>query len=263
MNNEGDKGQLTMIALKSGSEIERIKKSGFVVADLLEGIQKRIEPGMTTEDIDVFINEILSGHDSAKPAFLGYRGFPKSICISLNDEVVHGIPSVHRKIEPGDVVSLDFGVYMGGYYGDAAVSFQVPPMNSEVTGFLRVCRDALEVGIEQTRVGNRVGHISSAIQEKVESNGFNVVRSLVGHGVGKNLHEEPQVPNHGSPADGVLLQEGMVLAIEPMINMGSADIKTLDDEWTVVTADGSLSAHFEHTVAVRKDGPQVLTANKD
>lgn len=251
-----------MVILKSRREIERIRKSGEIVALVLEEIQKRIEPGITTEEIDKLSTGIVTKHDSARPAFLGYRGFPKSICISLNDEVVHGIPSPMRKVREGDVVSLDFGVAKNGYYADAALTFQVPPENPDVTRFLKTASEALEAGIKNAMPGKRIGDISAAIQETVERAGYSVVRSLVGHGIGRNLHEEPQVPNHGIPGEGLLLEEGMVLAIEPMINMGTSEVKTLEDEWTIVTADGSLSAHFEHTVVVTKDGPEVLTVSK-
>lgn len=252
-----------MVTLKSHSEIEHIRKAGEVVALVLGEIQKRVEPGITTEEIDRLTNEIVANQDSAKPAFLGYRGFPKSICISLNNEVVHGIPSPKRKVREGDLVSLDFGVTMNGYYADAALTFQVPPEQPDVTRFLRICSDALEAGIQQAVPGKRIGHISSAIQKTVEPAGFFVVKSLVGHGIGRNLHEEPQVPNYGNPEEGILIVEGMVLAIEPMINMGTSEVRTLEDEWTIVTTDGSLSAHFEHTIVVKRDGPQILTISRE
>jgi methionyl aminopeptidase len=248
-----------MITLKSEKEINKIRKAGAVVAEILERIQKRIEVGMTTDDLNELTSLWLREYDSAEPAFLGYRGFPKNICVSINDEVVHGIPSPHRKIQKGDVVSLDFGVCMAGYYADAALTFQVPPREPAVEHFLGVCREALGAGVAQAIDGNRIGNISSAIQETVESNAFQVVRSLVGHGIGKNLHEEPQIPNFGTPEEGVLLHDGMVLAIEPMINMGGSEVRTLDDEWTIVTMDGSLSAHFEHTIVVTRNGPEILT----
>lgn len=252
-----------MIALKSGREIECIKRAGMVVAEVLDNIQRTVTSGMTTQDVDDFTNELLNKYNSAEPAFLGYRGFPKSICVSINEQVVHGIPSRDKIIGEGDVVSLDFGVCMKGYYADAAVSFQVPPFDPEVQRFLSTCKEALQAGLEKTLVGNRVGDISSAIQKTVESSGYNVVKSLVGHGIGRNLHEEPQVPNYGNSEEGILLQEGMVLAIEPMINMGASGVKTLDDEWTIVTIDGSLSAHFEHTVVVKREGPDVLTVSAE
>jgi methionyl aminopeptidase len=248
-----------MIHLKSKREIESIKTAGLVVAEILDRIQSEVEPGMTTTDLNRMTDEMLNKYDSARSAFLGYRGFPKSICVSLNDEVVHGIPSPSRIITEGDVVSLDYGVHMDGFYADSAVTFQIPPVDPEVGKFLDVCRKALDEGIKKAIIGNRIGDISSAIQKEVESNGFNVVKSLVGHGIGKDLHEEPQIPNYGNSEEGVFLQEGMVLAIEPMINMGGAEVKTLDDEWTIVTVDGSLSAHFEHTMVVTGNGPDLLT----
>jgi methionyl aminopeptidase len=252
-----------LITLKSQNEIELIRESGELVARVLEEIRNRIEPGLTTDDIDRLAREIVEKHDSAKPAFLGYRGFPKSICISLNNEVVHGIPSPRKKIKEGDVVSLDFGVVMNGYYADAALTLQVPPESTEVKMFLATCSDALEAGIRNAVPGKRIGDISSAIQKTVEGAGFSVVKSLVGHGIGRNLHEEPQIPNYGNPGEGILLMEGMVLAIEPMINMGTSDVNTLADEWTIVTGDGDLSAHFEHTVVVSRGGSRILTVSRE
>ncbi len=249
-----------MITLKSPREIERIRHAGAIVAEVLGQLRHSVEPGMTTGQVDAGAKEITKSFDSARPAFLGYRGFPKSICVSVNSEVVHGIPSPARTISAGDLVSLDFGVFTGGYYADSAISFQVAPDEPEVLKFLEVCRSALSAGIEQAVPENRIGDISWAIQSTVESEGYFVVRSLVGHGIGKNLHEEPQIPNFGDPDQGVLLQEGMVLAIEPMINMGTSEVRTLEDDWTIVTVDGSLSAHFEHTIVVTSDRPEILTA---
>lgn len=248
-----------MITLKSPREIGRMRHSGAIVAEVLERVRRFIEPGMTTEQIDRYTTELTGSFDSARPAFLGYRGFPKSICISINEQVVHGIPSGEKIIQAGDLVSLDFGVSKDGYYADSAISFQVPPLEPEVSKFLDVCRNALSAGIENALPGNRIGDISWAIQNTVESQGYFVVKSLVGHGIGKNLHEEPQIPNFGNPGEGVLLQEGMVLAIEPMINMGTSEVRTLEDDWTIVTVDGSLSAHFEHTIVVNEGVPSILT----
>src|SRR6185437_9893501 len=196
----------------------------------------------------------------ARPAFKGYRGYPGSVCTSINQEVVHGIPSGSRRLRDGDILSMDFGVELNGYFGDAALTLPVGKISLEREKLLRVTRESLDRAIEKVRVGNRLGDVSSAVQEWVEKNGFSVVREFVGHGIGTKMHEEPQLPNYGKPGQGPRLQEGMVLAIEPMINMGNSGVRVLDDRWTAVTTDGSLSAHFEHTIAIQSSGPpRILT----
>ena len=214
---------------------------------------------MTTADLDA-LAERLVREAGAEPAFKGYRGYPATLCVSINQEVVHGIPSAARTLQPGDIVSLDMGVKLDGYYGDSAVTVAVGEVPEKTRELLRVTRDALERAIAQVQVGGRLSDIGHAVQEWVESHGFSVVREFVGHGIGERLHEEPQIPNYGQPGRGPKLAEGMVLAIEPMVAMGKPDVKVLGDGWTAVTKDGSLAAHFEHTVAVTAAGPLVLTA---
>ncbi len=247
-----------MIYRKSEEEIKRIRAACRVVADALEEIRDLMIPGVTTAEINRKIDRFIR-RAGGIPAFLGYQGFPASACISVNCEVVHGIPSDTRRLVDGDIVGVDIGVKMGGYYGDGARTYAVGRISDGARRLMEVAEQALDLGVERARPGNHVGDISAAIQQHCEGHGYSVVRTLVGHGVGRYLHEEPAVPNFGSPGQGVLLEEGMTLAIEPMVNIGVAEVRTLADGWTVETEDASLSAHFEHTVALRRDGPEVLT----
>ena len=253
-----------MIFLKTKAEIETMRTANRIVAEILAELRQRVRPGVTTAELDRLAGEMIVHHE-AETAFKGYTirngsvPFPAHVCISLNHEIVHGIPSPQRVIKDGDVVSLDFGVVYGGFYGDAAVSFGVGEIDDSVRRLLDTTAASLQVGIDQACVGNRLGDVSAAVQSHVERAGYSVVREFVGHGVGRKLHEDPPVPNYGVPNRGVRLREGMVLAIEPMVNMGGAGVEMLDDGWTAVTKDGSLSAHFEHSVAVTADGPVVLS----
>jgi len=247
-----------MVYLRDRREIEAIRTAAQLVARTLDLLGREIRPGMTTGGLDRLAETFIRDH-GGRPAFKGYRGFPATICPSVNDEVVHAIPG-SRRLDEGDVVGIDVGVEIGGYYGDAARSFPVGRASEEALRLLRVTREALLEGVAQARGGNRVGDISHAIQTHVERHGFSIVRSLVGHGIGREMHEEPQVPNFGPPDRGPRLMIGQVLAIEPMVNVGGPDVVTKPDGWTVVTKDGSLSAHFEHTVAVGPNGPEILSA---
>lgn len=235
-----------------------MRQNGRIVAQALELLGKEIKAGMKTKALDRLAKEFIEGK-KAKPAFYGYRGFPANICISIDEEVVHGIPG-ERELQPGQIVSLDIGVYKDSYYADGAATFQVDGVTDQATDLMEVTRTALNLGLEQVRVGNFLGDICSAIQSYVEKKGFSVVRELVGHGIGKQMHEDPQVPNFGQPKTGPVLKTGMVLAIEPMVNAGGCQVMTKADGWTIATADGSLSAHFEHTVAVTQAGALVLTS---
>jgi len=246
-----------VIVCKSPREIERMRHANVLVADVLAQLTEMVQPGVTTADLDAAAERLVRAA-GAEPAFKGYRGYPATLCASINDEVVHGIPA-NRALAAGDIISLDMGVKLDGFYGDSAVTVPVGPITPEVQRLLTVTREALYQGIEQVRLGHRVSDIGHAIQAHVEAAGFSVVREFVGHGIGAQLHEAPQIANYGEPGRGERLAEGMVLAIEPMVNMGRAAVKVLRDGWTAVTRDGSWSAHFEHTVAVTKDGPLVLT----
>jgi len=247
-----------MVIVKSQREIEQLKRSNIVVAEVFEKLKSMIEPGITTKELDQVAEDyiLLKG---ARPAFKGYRGFPATLCISINDEVVHGIPG-QRRLKEGDIVSLDAGVDYLGYFGDAAITFPVGEVDPEAKRLLEVTERALYIGIEKAKVGNRLFDISYAIQSWVESHGFSVVRDFVGHGIGRELHEEPQIPNFGMPHQGPRLGRGMVFALEPMVNEGSYEVKVLSDGWTVVTADGKRSAHFEHTIAITDDAAEILSA---
>jgi methionyl aminopeptidase len=218
-----------------------------------------VRPGVTTEEIDRAAERFIRGHPGASPSFKGLYGFPKSLCISVNDEVVHGIPSPRRVLREGNLVSIDCGVCIDGFHADAAITVPVGPPAPEAERFLATTRSALDAGIAQARLGNHIGDIGHAIQQVAEREGYGVIRELVGHGVGTRMHEDPQVPNHGKPKRGERLLEGMTIAIEPMITMGDYKTRVLPDKWTVVTADGSMAAHFEHTVAVTRNGPRILT----
>ena len=247
-----------MIVCKSASEIERMRTANMLVADVLHELETLVAPGVTTADLDAAAEKLVRAA-GAEPAFKGYRGYPATLCASINEEVVHGIPSKKRALGEGDIVSLDMGVKLNGFYGDSAVTVPVGRVSDQVLKLLKVTQEALELAIAQVRVGGRVSDIGHAVQRHVEANGFSVVREFVGHGIGSALHEDPQIANYGEPGRGPRLAEGMVLAIEPMVNMGRSAVKVLADGWTAVTKDGSLSAHFEHTVAVTRDGPLVLT----
>ncbi len=247
-----------MIVCKSPAELRRMRAANQVVAGVLADLAAMTAPGVTTADLDQFAEARVRA-EGAVPAFKGYRGYPATLCASVNHEVVHGIPS-KRKLNEGDILSLDMGVLLDGFYGDSAVTVGVGRISDEATELLRVTEEALHKAIDQVRVGRRLSDIGNAIQRWVEAHGFSVVREFVGHGIGASLHEEPQIPNYGEPGRGPRLVEGMVLAIEPMVNAGRPAVKILSDGWTAVTRDGSLSAHFEHTVAVTSDGPLVLTA---
>lgn len=247
-----------MIVCKSPAEIERMRAANALVADVLAQLAATVAPGVTTADLDAVAEKLVRA-GGAEPAFKGYRGYPATLCASVNDQVVHGIPSAATTLVEGDIISLDMGVKLNGFYGDSAVTVAVGRVSDDAARLLRVTRESLEKAIEQVKVGGRVSDISHAVQQHVEAAGFSVVREFVGHGIGSALHEEPQIANYGEPGRGPRLVEGMTLAIEPMVNMGRPAVKVLADGWTAVTKDGSLSAHFEHTVAVTKNGPLVLT----
>jgi methionyl aminopeptidase len=246
-----------MIICKSPAEIEKLRRSGRLVRGLLEELRGRVRPGVTTLELERYVEKRLA-ELGAEPAFKGYRGYPCCLCASVNEEVIHGIPS-GRRLEEGDILGMDLGVVVDGYYGDSALTVAVGEISEPLRKLLRVSEEALELAIAQARVGKRVGDISAAIQEHVEKQRFSVVREFVGHGIGRELHEEPQIPNFGQPGHGPLLKEGMVLAIETMVNAGGSAVRVLDDHWTAVTSDGGYSAHFEHMVAVTRNGPDVLT----
>jgi len=246
-----------VIVCKSPAEIERMRVANALVADVLAELAALVKPGVTTAELDAAAEKMVRAA-GAEPAFKGYRGYPATLCASVNEQVVHGIPSA-RALAEGDIISLDMGVKLNGFFGDSAITVPVGRVSDDVHRLLKVTRLALDGAIETVRVGGRVSDIGHAVQQFVEANGFSVVREFVGHGIGSSLHEDPQIANYGEPGRGPRLAEGMVLAIEPMVNMGRSAVKVLGDGWTAVTRDGSLSAHFEHTVAVTKDGPDVLT----
>ena len=246
-----------MIVCKSPAELERMRAANALVADVLAELAGMVAPGITTNDLDVAAERLVRA-GGAEPAFKGYRGYPCTLCASVNEQVVHGIPS-KRSLGEGDIISLDMGVKLNGFYGDSAVTVPVGRVSEEAATLLRVTRESLEKGIAEVRLGARISDIGHAIQQHVEAHGFSVVREFVGHGIGAALHEEPQIANYGEPGRGPRLAEGMTLAIEPMVNVGRPAVKVLADGWTAVTKDGSLSAHFEHTVAVTRTGPLVLT----
>ncbi len=246
-----------MIICKSSAEIEKLRRSGRLVREVLEETRERVRAGVTTLELERFVEKRLV-QLGAKPAFKGYRGYPCCLCTSVNDEIIHGIPS-GRRLKEGDIVGLDLGVILEGYYGDSALTVPVGAISESLQKLLRVTEESLELAIEKARLGNRLGDISATVQEYAEKNGFSVVREFVGHGIGRDLHEEPQIPNYGQAGHGPLLKEGMVLAIETMVNSGGNELRVLDDHWTAVTVDGSYSAHFEHMVAVTSNGPDVLT----
>jgi methionyl aminopeptidase len=250
-----------MIILKSPEEIEKMSLSCLIVARTLDYLKNIIKAGMTTKQIDQLAEEFIRAND-ALPAFKGYRGYPASICASVNNEIIHGIPS-DRVLEDGDILGIDLGAYKNGFYGDAAYTFSIGTIDYEGETLLRVTEESLYLGIEQAREGNRVSDISNVIQMHIESNGFSVVRAFVGHGIGRSLHEDPQIPNFGPPGRGPRLKSGMTLAIEPMVNEGGYEVVMLSDGWTAVTMDGKRSAHFEHTILVTEDEPKILTKSDE
>jgi len=247
------------IVCKSAAEIERMRHSGRIVRQVLDEVRSMVAPGVTTMDLERAAEKKIA-ELGAKPAFKGYYDYPCVLCTSVNEEIVHGIPSEKRALKEGDIVSIDCGVVLDGYYGDAAITVPVSDaVKPELRKLLTVTEESLYKGIDQALIGNSVGDVGAAVQEHVEANGFSVVREFVGHGIGTRLHEEPQVPNFGARGHGAKLREGMVLAIEPMVNYGKPETRVLGDKWTAVTVDGSFSAHFEHCVAVTKSGPVILT----
>ena len=246
-----------MISIKSKKEIDLMSEAGRIVRDTLNLLEKHIKPGVSTKDLDLIAEDYILSQD-AKLGFKGLYGYPSTICISVEDEVVHGVPS-DKKLMEGQIVGIDVGSIYKGYYGDHARSFAVGEISSDKKKLLKVTKECLEKGIEKAVPGNRIGDIGSAVQEWAESNGYGVVRELVGHGIGTSLHEEPQIPNYGKPSQGYKLREGMCIAIEPMINMGLKEIKTDSDGWTIRTLDGQVSAHFEHTIAITNNGPKILS----
>lgn len=251
-----------MTVLKKQSEIAKMKESGRIVARTLRIVAEEIKPGVTTQKLNDLAERLIRD-EGGVPSFLGYRNFPAAACISVNEVVVHGIPN-DKPLEEGDIVDLDFGVVKDEWHADGAWTFPVGEISASAQRLMNISRESLYQGIAKARVGNRIGDISFAVQRYVESHGYSVVRELVGHGIGRKLHEEPSsVPNFGRPGKGELLREGVTMCIEPMVNEGGAKVKTLEDKWTVVTADGKLSAHFEHTIAVTRSGPEILTTEED
>ena len=247
-----------MVILKSAEEIEKLRKSNYIVAEVLEGLRALIKPGITTRELDIYAEEPVR-KKRAVSAFKGYMGYPASLCTSVNAEVVHGIPSDRVLLKEGDIVSMDFGALYEGYYGDSAITVPVGKVSNVAVKLMKITDEALYKGINEAKAGNRLGDISAAVQNHVEGAGFSVVRDFVGHGIGRNLHEDPQIPNYGLRGRGIELKNGMVFAIEPMVNEGTFKVKVLKDGWTVVTSDGKLSAHFEHTVAITENGPMILS----
>jgi methionyl aminopeptidase len=250
-----------MITIKSPREIDTMAAAGRIVAETLALVARHTKPGVSTAELDRIAEEFIRSHPGARPSFKGLYDFPATLCTSINQEVVHGIPSSKRVLQEGDVLSVDVGVWLDGLHADSAATFPVGRVSPETERLLRVTQEALAAGIAAARAGNHVGDIGYAVQTVAEGAGYAVVRELVGHGIGSSFHEEPQVPNYGKPKRGPRLVAGMTIAIEPMLNVGTPDVRTLADKWTVVTADGSLSAHFEHTVAVGENGaaPRILT----
>lgn len=251
-----------MINIRTSSEMDTIGTAGAIIGELHDELENRVSPGVSTGDIDRFVEEFIVSHEGAVAAFKGLYGFPGSACISVNEEVVHGIPSHQRILAEGDIVSVDVGVRLDGWYSDSARTFAVGDVSDDAKALMDVTRESLEAAMAVAIPGNHVGDIGAAVIRTVEAaeNDYGIIRELVGHGVGRDLHEEPQVPNYGRAGHGPLLREGMVLAIEPMLSAGTARIKTLEDGWTVITADRALSAHYEHTVGITKEGPRVLTS---
>lgn len=248
-----------MSMLKTPEEIEAIARAGRIIGALFQALEERVRPGVSTGELDAYAEEFIRGHDGAEPAFKGLYGFPATVCASVNHEVVHGIPSPYRTLADGDIISVDVGVKLDGWFADSAVTFAVGEVDAETARLLTVTREALADGIRAARPGNRLGDVGHAVQKRAEAEGYGVVRELVGHGIGRDPHEDPQVPNFGQPGRGTKLEPGLVIAIEPMLNLGVPEVETLADRWTVITADKRRSAHFEHTVAVTEEGPRILT----
>jgi methionyl aminopeptidase len=250
-----------MITIKSPREVETMAAAGRIVAETLAVVAREVRPGVCTQELDRIAEQFIRSHPGARPSFKGLYDFPATLCTSINQEVVHGIPSPKRVLKEGDLLSVDVGVCLEGLHADSAATFPVGTVSAEAERLLRVTQDALVAGVAQARAGNQVGDIGHAVQQVAEGAGYSVVRELVGHGIGASFHEEPQVPNYGKPKRGPRLVAGMTIAIEPMVNVGGPEIRTLEDKWTVVTEDGSLSAHFEHTVAIVEGGgaPRILT----
>jgi methionyl aminopeptidase len=249
------------IHLRSADELEKMHRAGLIVHEVLSALREMVRPGLTTMDLEKFAEERIAGKPG-KPAFKGYRGYPCSLCTSVNSEIVHGIPSPKRKLREGDIVSIDFGMEVNGYFADSAVTVPVGEIRPEAQKLLQVTRESLDRAIEKMRAGNRLGDVGNAVQSWVEQHGYSVVREFVGHGIGTRMHDEPNLPNYGAPGQGARLQEGMVIAVEPMVNAGRPEVK-MQGEWVAETADGSPSAHFEHTVAVTANGPWILTRPKE
>jgi len=250
-----------LVQLKSKAEIEKMRNAGAIVGQILSELGEMVKPGVSTADLDLFA-QLRTKELGAKPAFKGYHGFPGTLCVSVNEEVVHGIPSKKRLLNEGDIIGVDFGVILDGWFGDSAKTFCVGQVSSDIEKLVKTTEKSLYLGIEQAKAGNHLFDIGFAIQNFVESHGFSVVREFVGHGIGRNLHEDPQVPNYGSKGKGMVLKPGMVIAIEPMINAGKPEVKVLNDGWTAVTADRKWSAHFEHTIAITEQGNEILTLFK-
>jgi methionyl aminopeptidase len=250
-----------VIVCRSAAELEQMREAGRLVGEVLTELAAAVAPGISTADLDALAEKRIR-QAGAVPAFKGYHGYPATICASVNDEVIHGIPSGRRVLNEGDVISIDVGAQLNGYFGDSAVTLPVGMISEEAATLLRVTEESLYKAIETARPGNRVSDIGHVVQKHCEAYGFSIVREFVGHGIGQKMHEEPQVPNYGQPGHGPRLAEGMVLAIEPMVNAGTAAVKVLADGWTAVTRDGGLSAHFEHTVAITADAPWILTARE-
>ncbi len=251
-----------MITLKSPREIDTMAAAGHIVAETLALMERAARRGVSTKELDRQAEEFIRSHPGARPSFKGLYDFPATLCTSINSEVVHGIPSARRVLKEGDLISVDVGVQLEGLHADAAATFPVGTVTPEAERLLQVTKDALAAGIAQAKAGNHVGDIGHAVQQVAEAAGYSVVREMVGHGIGSSFHEEPQVPNFGKPKRGARLVPGMTIAIEPMVNVGGAEIRTLSDKWTVVTVDGSLSAHFEHTVAIGENGEQARILTK-
>ena len=247
-----------MIVLKTSRELSKMREAGRISSRALRLAGEAVEPGVTTAEIDRLVRQYIE-KQGATPSFLGYGGFPASACISVNNQVIHGIPSKKHVLKEGDIVSIDIGAYYNGYHGDNARTFPCGEISKEAQALLDATRESLFEGIKMAKAGNRIGDIASAVQQYVEARNYSVVRDFVGHGVGAKLHEDPSVPNFGTPGRGVRLLPGMTIAIEPMINAGTHEVRVLEDQWTTVTADGKISAHFEHSIAITPDGPQILT----
>ncbi len=247
-----------MIYIKTEAEIDRMKVAGRIVAQVLNELKSAIKPGITTKELDTLAHKKIK-ELGGEPAFLNYHGFPASICASINNELVHGIPSEQRVLKQGDIISIDLGVKKDGFYGDAAITMGVGKISEDAQRLMDITKKCLHLAIKECRVGNHLGDVGNAVQKYAESQGMSVVRDFVGHGIGRALHEEPQIPNFGNKGEGVLLKEGMTFALEPMVNLGSFEVRVCEDNWTVVSKDGKLNTHFEHTIAITKSGAKILT----